>query len=221
VRLLSALSGLPPAWRFVTVWPTGKLAFWHQDSTGTRFRPELWCYCRARSFTAESQRTVQFHQPDRFNAGHRTQTYALGLGKVINQMKPSEFLNLDLELRSKSDLAPLASHLDRCASLLHSGHFEGEFMVTAEPFVGGHANQSPQSCTEEFLNTLDSLPRNLHFLFEGCHQRQFDYGFDGGFEARPCTFDLPASQLSRMSQLGIDLRVTVYPYRADRPKKKK
>lgn len=127
--------------------------------------------------------------------------------------EPAAFLNLDLDLRSTIDLTPLAMHLDLVASLLYCGHHAGEFHITAEPLIGGHPNIDAVTCTRELLGTLTSLPAALKELFDGCHRRVFDYGFDGGSEAAPCSIDLPAVELSNIARMGIDLRVTVYPHR--------
>jgi len=128
---------------------------------------------------------------------------------------PASFLNLDLELRSKSDLASLAKYFDQHASLLHSGEYAGEFHVTVEANIGGHENIGPQDCTRELLRTLSDLPTPLRSLFDGCHLRVFDYGFDGGLESAPLSFDVPAVQLAQMAAMGLDIRVTVYPYREE------
>jgi hypothetical protein len=132
-------------------------------------------------------------------------------------MEPAAFLNLDLDIWSNSDLSQLARYLDQHACLLYSGEVNGVFHITAEPLIGGHSNIDPRTCTRELLDTLASLPSDLKSLFEGCHLRIFDYGFDGGVDAPPCRIDLPADQLSRMAQMGLDIRVTVYPYHADPP----
>jgi hypothetical protein len=120
------------------------------------------------------------------------------------------FLNLDLDLVSEKNLEPLAVHLDTHASLLHSGEYEGLFRLTAEPAIGGHPGVSAEACTEELLNTIESLPEHLHALFNGSSVRIFDYGFESGSGSKPCIAELPASQLTRMSKLGIGIRVTIY-----------
>ncbi len=67
------------------------------------------------------------------------------------------------------------------------------------------------------LDVLSKLPDNLRTLFQGCHTRIFDYGFDGGLQSPPLSIDIEATELSRIAALGISLRVTVYPYRPDPP----
>jgi hypothetical protein len=128
--------------------------------------------------------------------------------------EPATLLNLDFDLWSTIDLTPLAIQLDLAASLLYRGHHAGEFHITVEPVVGGLPNADAVTCTRELLGTLASLPVALRELFDGCHRRVFDYGLDGGLEAAPCSMDLPAIELSRIAQTGIDLRVAVDPCRA-------
>jgi hypothetical protein len=120
------------------------------------------------------------------------------------------FLNLDLDLESEKNLESLAVHLDKCASLLHSGQYEGLFRITVESTIGGHSGVSAEECTEELLNTIESLPEHLHALFSGSRVRIFDYGFESGAGSEPCIAELPATQLARMSKLGLGIRVTIY-----------
>jgi len=129
---------------------------------------------------------------------------------------PAAFLNLDLELRCLEDLAPLASYLEQRAMVLYSGESGGEFRLTVEPLMGGHSNIGPDLCTGEMLTTLATLPEHLLRLFQACHLRVFDYGFDGGIDDKPCSVDLSASQLAEVVRIGIAIRITVYPYRTSK-----
>jgi len=132
-------------------------------------------------------------------------------------MEPAAFLNLDLELSAKRDLAPLAKYLDDHASLLHCGKYGDDYRLTAEPVCGGHSNHSARACTEELLDTLAALPGELRELLDRSYVRLFDYGFDGGLNAKAVSVDVPSTLLLRMAQLGIGLRITVYPHRAELP----
>src|SRR6266567_5979644 len=116
-------------------------------------------------------------------------------------MEPASFLNLDLELRSRIDLAPLATYLEDRAAVLHVGAANGEFRLTAEPSIGGHPTITPEMCTKDFLDLLESLPQDMGNLFRECHARIFDYGFDGGLMSSTLSVDLPSVQLARMLNL--------------------
>jgi len=130
-------------------------------------------------------------------------------------MEPAAFLNLDFELSAKRDLAPLAKYLDDHASLLHCSKYGDDYRLTAEPLCGGHSNHSARACTEELLDTLAAMPSELRELFDQSHVRLFDYGFDGGLDAKALSVDVPSELLVRMAHLEIGMRVTVYPHRTE------
>ena len=125
----------------------------------------------------------------------------------------SHFLNLDLELNSRSDLSPLAKHLKRTSAILYNGPSGNGFRLCAEPIVGGRFCTSPRICTTFFLDALKALPPRLAALLSSCSSRFFDYGFEGGLQSKPLYVTLPASHLARIARLGAQVRVTVYSHR--------
>jgi len=147
------------------------------------------------------------------SGGRLTAPLKRKVGHPAVATEPAAFLNLDLELRCREDLTPLASYLENRTMVLYSGESGGEFRLTVEPLIGGHSNIGPDLCTGEMLATLATLPEHLLRLFQACHVRMFDYGFDGGIDEKPCSVDLPASQLAEVVRAGIAIRITVYPYR--------
>ena len=136
----------------------------------------------------------------------------------MNVVEQKAFLNLDLELRSREDLTPLATYFENRALVLFNGFSNDIFQLTVEPLIGG-LNESPQACTEELLQTISKLPVAHMKLFRDCDTRMFDYGFERCTQAPPVVADILATQLSKMSLLGIDLRVTIYPQHADSPER--
>ncbi len=126
---------------------------------------------------------------------------------------PASFLNLDLELESDRDLAPLAEHLSGQVFVLYCGNCDDGFRLSIEPVIASALSQDPSACTEHFLRLVATLPPELLSLWRGCMSRVFDYGFDGGLEANPFKTILSSSQLGRIAALGADIRVTVYPFR--------
>jgi hypothetical protein len=130
---------------------------------------------------------------------------------------PAFFLNLDLEMESSTDLSQLAEELGRRAILLYHGPILNGYRLSLEPAIDGTVNADAAMCTEHFLGMLESLTANCAEEFRGCRSRVFDYGFDGGLEANRIHAELTSSQLARIAALGVDVRITIYPYRADEP----
>ena len=128
-------------------------------------------------------------------------------------MTPASFINLDLDLSSAVDLTDLATHLSTQAFILFHGETGTEYKLIAELLMDGGLNQDALECTEHFLRLLGELPPALLGLWQQCTSRVFDYGFDGGLEHPPLHITLPSAALCRMAELGIDLRITVYPFR--------
>jgi hypothetical protein len=127
----------------------------------------------------------------------------------------ASFLNLDLELRSSDDLSPLAKHLGKYAFILHNGKVKSTHLLCAEPLINGGLSRSIRDCTNYFLQVLETLPTEYSHYFHHCKSRVFDYGFDGGLEAKPLSVNISSGHIARISQLGIKIRLTVYPYRSE------
>ena len=129
------------------------------------------------------------------------------------QSAPATFLNLDLELRSCTDLSPLATYLQAHCFVLYNGEVPGGFLLCLEPLIDGALNQDAQRCTSYFLEVLEQLPPHLKTIWHKCSSRLFDYGFDGGREHPPLGVTLPCDTLKHITQWGIDIQMTIYPYR--------
>jgi len=128
----------------------------------------------------------------------------------------ASFINLDVELESGEDLAPLAQHFGRRTFVLQCGATETEpprFRLAMEALTDGQLECDPQRCTDHFLALVESLPPVLQALWSGCGSRVFDYGFEGGRDATPFAAVIDAARVSRVAALGVDLRITVYAYR--------
>ena len=127
----------------------------------------------------------------------------------------SEFLNLDLDIESDSDLTALGGFLATKCAVLFNGRTAKGYRVTAEPLIRGKLNASIGQCTNKFLRILSVLPPELVNTWKTCKLRDFDYGFVGGVESAPLVVSLTNQQLSKMAELGLIMKVTVYSYRDD------
>src|SRR5690606_22234666 len=125
------------------------------------------------------------------------------------------FLNLDVELRSKTDLSPLAKYFEKTASLLFNGKVGEDFQITIEPPIDARANA--QECTQQIFALLSALPENLKELFQTCHTRIFDYGFESGTDYPALIEELPVTQLANLANMDCSLIITVYPYSPEPP----
>lgn len=130
----------------------------------------------------------------------------------------ASFINLDLELKSDEDLAPLARHCGRRVFVLHCGAVEqgmgpSAFRLAVEPVIGNQLSGDPIHCTDHFLELLEAMPLALRVVWNHCASRVFDYGFEGGSDEGRLEVLLDNARLRRIAALGIAVRITLYPYR--------
>lgn len=126
----------------------------------------------------------------------------------------ASFLNLDLEVEASADLTFIAESFGSKVYVLYAGEVEGGFRLSIEPIIDGSLSGDPMACTEHVLRLIEGLSAELKKLWQSCKSRTFDYGFDGGLEENPLHTNISSDHLARMANLGIDLRITVYPFRA-------
>jgi hypothetical protein len=127
----------------------------------------------------------------------------------------SQFLNLDLVLKSNSDLSALVKHLDpqRVFVLTHQ-EFEGRFLLALE-LNGEDSGQDAEWCTQQFLTIIDEFPDAALDLWKACTSHTFSYGFEGGCDYPALDATITADLLFRIGRIGADIGITVYPYRPD------
>jgi len=123
----------------------------------------------------------------------------------------SHFLNLDLVLKSPSDLSALITHMGQGAFVLHHVEHDREFLLVLE--INTTESPHPTTCTEQFLTLIESLPQPARALWNDCTSRTFSYGFEGGREFPALETTISTDLLLRIATLGAAIGITVYPFR--------
>ena len=127
----------------------------------------------------------------------------------------SHFLNLDLVLRSNSDLGALVKYLDpQRVYVVSDQEFEGRFLLVLE-LTGKDSGQDAQWCTQQFLAIIDEFPDAVLDVWRGCTSRTFSYGFEGGCDFPALDTTITADLLLRIGQVGANIGITVYPHQPD------
>lgn len=132
----------------------------------------------------------------------------------MNTMALSQFLNLDVVLKSNSDLKPLIDHLDENVIVLVHEKFEQQFFLALE-LSASDSTKDARWRTQQFLTLIDGLSDTARELWNGCTSRTFSYGFEGGCDDPALDTTITADLLLQIAKLGADVGITVYPYRAD------
>jgi len=125
------------------------------------------------------------------------------------------FLNLDVVLKSDSDLGALVAHLNQDERILVLSYqeYERQFLLVLELALGPAPDA--QWCTQQFLTIITELPDAALELWKGCISRTFSYGFEGGCDNPALDITISAEMLLQIGRLGADIGITVYPCQTD------
>jgi hypothetical protein len=126
---------------------------------------------------------------------------------------PPEFRNLDVILKSNTNLDALVEHLDERVIVISHQEYERQFLLVLE-LAEQTAEQihDAQSCTQEFLAIIDALPDTAMNLWNACTSRTFSYGFDSGADYPALDTTISADLLRQIARIDADIEITVYPF---------
>jgi hypothetical protein len=123
-------------------------------------------------------------------------------------MSDIQFLNVDLELESKQDIAHLVADLEKTALVLHYDKDETRQLARIEAKID---ITSPDQAINHLCELVESCSRNALKQWLGCTRRTFDIGFQSGIQPKCFNQALHADTLLRISALGAGMEITLYP----------
>ncbi len=135
-------------------------------------------------------------------------------------MACGQFLNVDLDIESASDLTGLAAELEKGTVILHSGntgHVKSRLsVVRAESLVCDSADGA-DAAIHDLCGVIEALSPAGQALWHSATVRQFDVGYDAQSGHPAARFVLRPDTIGRVARLGATLAVTVYPAAAGAP----
>lgn len=126
---------------------------------------------------------------------------------------PARYLNVDLEIRSRTDLQPLADALADSTFLLHCGMVEGVYLAA---FETKGVTLDPDRAIRKLALLLQACPPSVRTLWRRADDRVFDIGIEASNV--PGTFELALkpSTVRMVAELRARIKLTVY-HHAPRP----
>ncbi len=127
---------------------------------------------------------------------------------TLGDMGDIRFLNVDLDVESRTSLKPLIDDLGEDVIVLHEGQSRGLYEAhfeTAE--CGGDA----ESTLATFCVLLENLDTEAAEVWKTAVSRTFDIGFDSGDS--PCDFRaiIHPDTVQRVAELNAAIIITIYP----------
>lgn len=122
-----------------------------------------------------------------------------------------QFLNVDLEVLSKSDLSVFAKSFgSRRVSVLYCDRQAEEFLAALELVT---MRRTPEQLLARFCDLLEAMPPHAAKLWREASQRTFDIGIESGRSHPALALKISPATLARITALGATVAVTVYPVR--------
>jgi len=123
-------------------------------------------------------------------------------------MAAPHFINVDLEIESRHDLAGIEAELGRKVCVLFAGQVRrGCFLLCLE-IVPEYGNPDDNICA--LCSVVERLSAKGRRAWRSGYKKEFDVGYDAVPSQLASRFSLRADTLKRMSNLGATLGVTFY-----------
>ena len=142
----------------------------------------------------------------------------------VRRKEDFSFINVDLELESSESVQFLVNELSEntcalyCSDIDEMANLElsieernGVYFYDSyddeKDLVGGveiHIN--------EFCNLLENLSEESRRIWNKCHRKEFDIGFQCGNTPKSFNTRIRAETIKRCAELGATIEITVYPY---------
>jgi hypothetical protein len=117
------------------------------------------------------------------------------------------FLNVDLVIQSRSNLAALAAEFEKRAYVLHCGRMGGDYFLAVE---SNRQFKTPDATVRALCATVSALSAQGKRLWRSAYRKEFDVGYDLASEGYESHFALRSDTLKRIASLGATLAVTFY-----------
>lgn len=139
--------------------------------------------------------------------------------KAVRRRKESEprhfedpqFLNIDLDVRSRGSLTPLVTVWPwSYQPLIAEGRLNPRWLILNPRRVVATA----EAAAKELLQCIESLRGDARLCWKQAHRRTFDIGIRAGGQGPGRVFEgvrLTAATLARIAAAGAQIQVTVYP----------
>lgn len=121
--------------------------------------------------------------------------------------KSTHFINVDLDIYSRSNLEPLVTALGKRVFVLYVGRprrtYEAHLEIAAEPKTADNA-------IKKFAALINSLPSPARRLWDTAKRRDFSIGVQAAMESEVVDFPLELETVRAVASLKARIVITVY-----------
>jgi len=129
--------------------------------------------------------------------------------RAMARLDETAFLNVDLDIWSRSPLEPLVSAFGKRVFVLHVGKEARRYGAHLELAASGYAD-NPDQLLRRFVRLVKKLPRSSKASWDRAELRQFNVGIQAATEPVSWGLQLEPQTLDAIASVAAGLVVTVY-----------
>ncbi len=138
----------------------------------------------------------------------------------MSKLDKSCFMNVALEIFSKSDLKPVADAFGSNVTVFYLGKEFGLFKAYFYP--GWPQSNTPETGILRYCKLIQKLPKKERNLWDSAKSRSFDLGFEGPKIGRYFWGTVSQKAVRAAAEVGAQIAITIYgPMKVAKPKKKR
>ena len=118
------------------------------------------------------------------------------------------YLNVDLEIESKSDLSKIVEEFGEDVSVLYCGEMRGYQHASFE--MPGNTAGADETISH-FCWLVEQLTKEAREVWDGCCSRVMDVGYESGTSPQNFRSEIRASTVQRVAAIGASIVITIYP----------
>lgn len=127
---------------------------------------------------------------------------------VRKKTPDAEFLNVDLDVYSRSDLQPLVDGFGKKVIDLYVGRERRGYSAHLE--LAGFQSSSANATIRAFCTLVRALPKTERELWNDARAREFSVGVQAGRQPFASDFRIEAQTIKAVAELGAAIVLTVY-----------
>ena len=131
----------------------------------------------------------------------------------MTEEEGTTFLNVDLEVISRTPLGPFVQAFGRKVDVLHVGPWGRRYGAHVEVAGSGYRGNA-DSLIRRLVTLVKALPRNARRLWDTAQSREFNVGIEAAAKSR--TFELRLEPETLMAVAGIAGRIVITVYAPER-----
>ena len=124
--------------------------------------------------------------------------------------KSTHFLNVDLDVYSRSNLEPLVGALGKRVHVLYLGRPRQTYEAHLEIAIAPRYPESPDRTIKKFAALINSLPKPARKLWDTAKRRDFNIGLQAAMQPHALEFALAPETVRAAASLNARIVITIY-----------